>query len=130
MSKDSSYYKYLHGLQTIGDEERVEYLKGNKELSKIAESSQNVGEKCNDDDEVDSNGLVDKNEIKRARLLAKKDTTYLLIGIIGGLLTGSTFPASGVSLKVNFISLFGRHSLDLILISVFNYFPGLVCIHD
>lgn len=106
MSQDTSYYKYLYGLQTIGDEGKSEYYDGKKVLSEPAESSENVGERCDDEnDNVDASKSVDQNEINRARLLVKKDITYLVIGIVGGLLTGSTFPASGVSSTVNLFCL-------------------------
>ena len=92
----NSYYKYLYELQNLGTDQ-ASYIEEVSKQSDIETKGSDAKEDIDSSilDEYDQ-GI--KLQITRSRLLAKEDCFYLCIGIFGAVLTGLTFPLTGVRL--------------------------------
>lgn len=96
MNKPHGKYRRLHDLQNLNIIAKKSGEDDTKEKHDVDDSHQDVEHVADADD---SEGLVSKDEektyAKRARLLARGDSYYLLVGAFGALLAGLVFPSWG-----------------------------------
>ena len=104
MSKQNGHFKRLSMFQSLaGDNTEMESLMATamEEENKTGkDKDEEVETECDDNFHfTDGDSTTDKTNVQRARLLAKDDCSFFIIGGIGALLAGLGFPATGVSLN-------------------------------
>mmetsp|Transcript_22438 Transcript_22438/g.33594 ORF Transcript_22438/g.33594 Transcript_22438/m.33594 type:complete len:139 (+) Transcript_22438:268-684(+) len=138
MARPNGRYKRLQELQELGQEDvspRKTKLKSAEEEEEIEDKEELKGKATA---EVQDEELVKKHSA-RARLLAKDDTKFFAIGVVGATLAGSVFPGWGVSLLLLAHLLFSgyivpkyEYFLSTHMYSMFisDFFPDCFCLHD
>lgn len=121
LSKSNGLYKRLSIFQSLSGGDRTDLqplITDTREVAKKEERQNNAHtelaeshDKNYDDDDENDDKLENSeaNNILRARLLAKDDATFIFIGVIGALLFGLVFPASGVSIGALLVHLYRLH---------------------
>jgi len=107
MAKPNGRYKRLVEFQSMTGTEKK------NTMSAVAEEEDETGMIDVSEHNIEGEDEKEKEKKKsnRARLLAKSDTGFFLIGSIGAVLAGLVFPMWGVS--VSFIAIFRMFSISI-----------------
>lgn len=140
LSKSNGRYKRLSIFQSLsgGDRTDIRSLisdtgevvkkeerqnKAHKELTESDDENYDV-----DDEKDDKLENSEDDNILRARLLAKDDATFIFIGVIGALLFGLVFPASGVSIRARLVHLYMLH-VPILTVMLLRILTGSLWVH-
>jgi ABC-type multidrug transport system ATPase subunit len=91
MAKPMGHFRHLQQIQ-FGDDRGTMKARKKIEKKKTKKQSTDLDEK---EEEIPINKEKEKANAKRARLMARQDLVYFVVGGIGALLAGAVFPAWG-----------------------------------
>lgn len=94
MSKPTGHYKRLQAYQSMEIVQQSESVQSDTKCH-VSEKPMQDEETGHDDDSVVGEELSAQSA-KRARLMAKQDTVYFIVGSIGAVFAGLVFPAWGI----------------------------------
>lgn len=109
MAKPKGTYRRLQNLQSLDSEARKEAKK--RQSTKITIEDEKKEEEVEDTGKATTEKDIEKQNIARARAMAKGDILYLSIGAIGSIIAGVVFPAWGFifafMIEVLYVPVFG-----------------------